>query len=85
MKLYAETQTKLPPDDLQVESLISELLGGVACKPETGYIAPFWLRRVREKLHAEFHTRITMDDLARDAGVHPVHVSRVFVASPAEE
>ena len=78
IKLYAETQTKLPPDDLQVESLVSELLSCVGCKPQTGYVAPLWLRRVREKLHAEFHTRITMDDLARQAGVHPVHVSRVF-------
>jgi AraC family transcriptional regulator len=78
VQLYFETQTKLPADDLQVESLLSELLGVVACRPENCRIAPLWLQRIREKLNAEFRDRITMNELAREAGVHPVHVSRVF-------
>jgi AraC family transcriptional regulator len=78
LKLYAETRTALPENDLQVESLISELLGAVACKPESGRTAPLWLHRVEEKLNAEYHARITMDELALEAGVHPVHLSRVF-------
>jgi AraC-like DNA-binding protein len=40
-----------------------------------------WLRRLKEKLRVEFCDRITTDDLAREAGVHPVHLSR---ASPAK-
>ena len=78
VKLYVETRTQLPEDDLQVESLVSELLGAVACKPESCRIAPLWLRRVQEKLHTQFDSRITLDDLALEAGVHPVHLSRVF-------
>jgi AraC family transcriptional regulator len=78
LKLYSETRTPLDPRDLQVESLVSELLGLVACKPERCLTPPYWLRRLREKLHAEFRERLTMDDLAREAGVHPVHLSRVF-------
>ena len=78
LKLYAETRTLLDPPDLQVESLVSELLGAVACKPERCTVAPFWLRRVHEKLLAQFRDRITMDDLSREAGVHPVHLSRMF-------
>src|SRR5215472_3429833 len=65
-------------DDFRVESLVSELLGAVACRPEPSQISPLWLRRVQEKLHAEFHARITIDELALEAGVHPVHLSRVF-------
>ena len=61
-----------------MESLLSELLRLVACQPERCTVAPFWLRRIREKLNVEFCQRITMDDLAREAGVHPVHLSRVF-------
>ena len=64
--------------EFQVESLVSELLGAVACKPERCTTAPFWMRRIHEKLNAEFRQRLTMDDLAREAGVHPVHLSRVF-------
>ena len=78
LKLYFETRAPLDAHDLQVESLLSELLGCVACKPERATAAPFWLRRIKEKLNAEFRERITMDELAREAGVHPVHVSRVF-------
>jgi AraC family transcriptional regulator len=78
LKLYSETRTLLDAHDLQVESLVSELLGCVACKPERSSAAPFWLRRITEKLRAEFSERLTMDDLAREAGVHPVHLSRVF-------
>jgi AraC family transcriptional regulator len=79
LKLYSETRTSLDARDLQVESLVSELLGCVACKPgRSSVTAPFWLRRIMEKLRAEFAERLTMDDLAREAGVHPVHLSRVF-------
>lgn len=78
LKLYSETRTLLDPSDLQVESLVSELLGSVTCKPERYTAAPFWLRRIREKLKVDFRERVTMDDLSREAGVHPVHLSRVF-------
>jgi AraC family transcriptional regulator len=33
---------------------------------------------VRDKLHAERCARATLDDLSAAAGVHPVHLSRVF-------
>ena len=78
LKLYSETRTSLDRRDLQVESLVSELLGLVACKPERCTAAPFWMRRIKEKLNVEFRERITVDDLSREAGVHPVHLSRVF-------
>lgn len=78
LKLYSETRTPLAPQDLQVESLVSELVGAVACKPESCTAAPYWLRRILDKLRTEFRERLTMDDLAREAGVHPVHLSRVF-------
>ena len=78
LKLYAETRTPLTSDDLQVESLLLELLGAVGCRTERCTIAPFWLRRIQDKLRVEFRDRLTMDDLALEAGVHPVHLSRVF-------
>jgi AraC family transcriptional regulator len=78
LNLYSETRTPLDANDLQVGSLLSELLGQVACKPERCTSAPHWLRRIKEKLNVEFRERITMDDLSSEAGVHPVHLSRVF-------
>jgi AraC family transcriptional regulator len=78
MKLYSATREPLDSDDLHVESLTAELLGQMACKEEKCTTPPYWLRRVREKLNAEFRACLTMDDLSRDAGVHPVHLSRMF-------
>lgn len=39
---------------------------------------PRWFVRVKERLHDEFRNRLRMRDLAHDAGVHPVHLARVF-------
>jgi AraC family transcriptional regulator len=39
---------------------------------------PFWLRRVRDYLHDNFSEPITIEEIARTAGVHPTHLSRVF-------
>jgi hypothetical protein len=41
LKLYSETRTPVDADDLQVVSLISEMLGCVAWKPERYTVAPF--------------------------------------------
>lgn len=41
---------------------------------------PGWLDRVRDLLHARFLDRLRTADLAREAGVHPVHLARVFRA-----
>lgn len=40
--------------------------------------APRWFRQVKERLHEDFREPLRMRDLARDAGVHPVHLARVF-------
>lgn len=37
-----------------------------------------WIRVVREYLHAHFTRRLSLREIASAAGVHPVHVSRVF-------
>ncbi len=65
--------------DICVESLLAELLAAASGKPrgDSKYPPP-WLRRVLEKLKVEHCQRLTLDQLSREAGVHPVHLSRVF-------
>jgi AraC family transcriptional regulator len=65
-------------DPLLLESNVLEILGAVADfeAPETA--APGWLPRVKERLHEGFREHIRISDLAREAGVHPVHLARVF-------
>lgn len=39
---------------------------------------PSWLAKTRELLHARFRERLTLDDIASEVGVHPVHLATVF-------
>src|SRR4051812_29935226 len=39
---------------------------------------PDWLAKARELLHARFRERLTLDDIASEVGVHPVHLATVF-------
>jgi AraC family transcriptional regulator len=77
LRLYAafKTQTANP---VVLEACVLEMLGAVAGLRSTEGTAPSWFRRVKERLHANFRNPIGMRDLAREAGVHPVHLARVF-------
>jgi AraC family transcriptional regulator len=39
---------------------------------------PPWLRRAELFLHASFRSPVSLRDVAREAGVHPVYCARVF-------
>ena len=79
MKLFREVETSTARDDLAVESLLAEILSFVArsAQRESRH-APAWLPRILDKLQTEHCRRLSLDELAREAGVHPVHLSRVF-------
>ena len=63
---------------LAVEGLVLEL----CCQLQRARVArggiPLWLRRVQEKLEAEFDGRQSLQVLAADANVHPAHLARAF-------
>jgi AraC family transcriptional regulator len=77
MKLFREIQG-VAADDLSVESLLTELMAAAARMPRENNYRPAWLGRIIERLAVEYSERLTLDDLSREAGVHPVHLSRVF-------
>jgi AraC family transcriptional regulator len=67
----------LDPDDLSplaIESLVIDLLN---VRATTG-AAPRWLLRAKERMHDEFASRLTLQQLASSAGVHPVHLASTF-------
>jgi AraC family transcriptional regulator len=66
-------------DSFAVESLLAELVGYAGRLPkEEMQQSPAWLTRVMEKLQVEHCEKVTLDELSGEAGVHPVHLSRVF-------
>jgi len=77
-RLFRESRTRDTLTPLMIEALMLELaVGMVRRRDDRG---PEWLPRVEEYLHAHFAEPLRLDDLARTAGVHPSHLSRVFRA-----
>jgi AraC family transcriptional regulator len=65
-------------DPLVLEAHVLEMLGAIAGIEAPEKAAPRWFGRVKERLHEGFREPLRMRDLAREAGVHPVHLARVF-------
>jgi AraC family transcriptional regulator len=79
LRLYSAFKRQTA-DPLVLESHVLELLGAIAGSASREKSAPWWLGRVKERMHEEFRDNIRMRDLADDAEVHPVHLARVFRA-----
>jgi AraC family transcriptional regulator len=80
-KIYRELQEPDAFSALAIEGLILEILAEAARrKTESADEKQFprWLAQTRDFLHASFTDSFVVEDIARIAGVHPVHLSRVF-------
>jgi AraC family transcriptional regulator len=78
-KLYREFRCDDSASALVLEGLTLEILGETCRTAATADIRrPHWLNHVRERLHAEFRQRLTLRELASEAGVHPLHLARAF-------
>ena len=78
LKIYRLTRSSVV-DDVCLESLLAEMVGLAARLPrETATHAPRWLSIVLERLNSDYCRKLTLGEVAADAAVHPVHLSRVF-------
>ncbi len=79
MRLFKQTRGPVPAEDICVESLVAELLAAVAClRQEKSADAPSWLKRVVARINEQYCQKLTLSELSTEAGVHPVHLSRIF-------
>jgi AraC family transcriptional regulator len=82
-RLYTEVTSRgAVGAPLIAQGLLMELVGHAArCSAsKRGGVAPQWLRQVRERLDAEFAHAPGLTELAVIAGVHRVHLARMFRA-----
>lgn len=66
---------------LIIEGLTLEIMAEAARHSSTQsgeQTIPRWLKRAKEMLHARFNENLTLDEIAREVGVHPVHLASVF-------
>jgi AraC family transcriptional regulator len=80
MKLYREFGAIDETSALVVEGLALEILGEASRRSlkSSNRRPPRWLGQVREILHANFSTNLTLATIAASVGVHPVHLARAF-------
>lgn len=77
-KIYREFQKPDVFSALAIEGLILEILAEASRIKTNEKAIPRWLAETRDFLHANFADSFAVEDVARVAGVHPVHLSRVF-------
>lgn len=79
IQLYREYRAGTAPCALTVDALIWELLAAAAgMETPDAATPPGWWDRVVDLLHSEFRRDLRISELATAAGVHPVHLARVF-------
>jgi len=79
-RLYREFLLMDSASPLAIEGLLIEA-GLAAARRGPGFREqrlPSWLARADELLRTRFHAPVAMGELAREVGVHPVHLARVF-------
>ena len=67
-----------PDEEGELESLGFDLLGAVEKTSRPSRVPPAWLHGVVERLREDPGPRPSVLALAAEAGVHPVHLARVF-------
>jgi AraC family transcriptional regulator len=77
-RLFHEFHQGDPCSPLAIEGLACELLAAAARCHDRASRRPAWLTRVEELLHAETCGRLDLARVAGEAGVHPMHLTRVF-------
>jgi AraC family transcriptional regulator len=80
LRLHNEFQQMDGVSALAIEGLALEMLAEASRRPVKTMEPhpPRWLRQARDLLHARFDESLSLDDIARAAGVHPSHLARVF-------
>jgi len=88
-ELHLEFQRPGPFSELILEGLGLELAGRAArWRSAPAHQAPRWLVQARDSIRDRCTTGLTIAEIAREAGVHPIHLARTFrqhfASSPGE-
>lgn len=79
LRLFREFKADDAASPLAIEGLLLEMLAAAA-RSETALEkqSPIWMKKIVEKVEADFAENLSIEALAREAGVHPAHLSTAF-------
>lgn len=65
---------------LIIEGLALEIMAETARQSASNLerTIPYWLKQAKGLIHARFTENLTLEQIASEAGVHPVHLASVF-------
>jgi len=80
IRLYKEFRNVDKVSPLSVEGLVLEMLAALSRRLEndTEHYLSGWLRDATTLLHDRFSETVTLGEIARQVGIHPVHLARAF-------
>lgn len=82
LRLYREFQNIDVASPLAVEGIALEMLAEAARRQITNKggsgAPPGWLKQARAIVHEEFSLHLSLETIAREVGIHPVHLARMF-------
>ncbi|MBV9211915.1 MAG: helix-turn-helix transcriptional regulator [Acidobacteria bacterium] len=80
MKLRREVQRADALSPLVVEGLMLEVVAEASRLKGSAAVGqhPYWLKQVRDILHDRFNERLTLSEIGKSVGMHPVHLASVF-------
>jgi len=80
LRLYAEFQRTDPYSPLIIEALVLESVGQLARHTfsSTGRRQPSWLTRAAEICRSRYRHPPSLNAIAEEVGVHPMHLTRTF-------
>jgi len=79
-RIYKESAQIDGVSALIIEGLMLEMVGEASRHnaPVSALHPPRWLQQARDLLHARFTEHLTLAEVARNVGVHPVHLAQTF-------
>lgn len=78
-RIYRECKSSDEFAPLVIEGIMLEIAGEVSrCSSDVEHTVPRWLARARDAVQSQYERGLRLQDLAAEAGVHPVHLAREF-------
>lgn len=79
-RLVKEVRRMDTAASLIIEGLTLEILAETArhSAQNVERAIPYWLKRAKDLLHARFAENLTLEQIASEVGVHPIHLASVF-------
>ncbi len=77
-KIYIESKLPYTDSAFTTEDLLLQVFSELAHPNLSNKATPEWVKKVKDIIYEQYDNSLTLNDLAKQLNVHPVHLSRAF-------